>query len=107
MHLILTLALLAGGASDPRQDPAAGKLGIGLEGVGGRALEFVDAMKTSRAWETPDGRRPARTDEHGWPLEDARTVVFDLRPTFAWAPPIDDPDRYQIDVSGRYSLSFR
>jgi hypothetical protein len=85
----------------------ADKLGVGLEGIGGHALEFVDVMKTSRAWETLDGKGSAKVDANGWPTEDARTVAFDMRPAFAWAPPIDDPDKYQIDVSGRYSLSFK
>ncbi|GAB4239135.1 MAG: hypothetical protein Kow00109_13860 [Acidobacteriota bacterium] len=82
----------------------ASRIGVGLEGIGGRGLEFVDAAKTSRPWEAIGGG-PADVDEHGWPLEDARTVFFDLRPTMAWAPPMDDPDAFQIDVSGWYRLS--
>ncbi|HSI74089.1 MAG TPA: hypothetical protein VK934_13005, partial [Fimbriimonas sp.] len=82
------------------------KIGIGLEGIGGRGLEFVDVMTTSRAWVRLDGS-PAKSDQHGWPLEDARVVVFDMRPTMAWAPPMDDPDAYQIDVSGTYHLRFK
>jgi hypothetical protein len=34
-------------------------------------------------------------------------VLFDVRPAFAWRPPIDDPDGFQPDWSGTYSLSFR
>lgn len=94
---LLALSITAGPYSD--------RLGIGLEGVGGRGLEFVDAMKTSRHFEGPNGGS-VKVDAHGWPLEDARTVVFDLRPAFAWSPPMDDPDAYQIDVSGTYLLSF-
>ncbi|MBI5708034.1 MAG: hypothetical protein HZC36_13715 [Armatimonadetes bacterium] len=86
-------------------NPKSYALGVGLEGVGGRGLEFVDAMKTSRHFEGPNGGS-VKVDAHGWPLEDARTVVFDLRPAFAWAPPMDDPDAYLIDVSGTYHLSF-
>ena len=96
--ILLAIAIAAG--------PYADRLGVGLEGLGGRGLEFVDAMKTSRRWEGVDGGE-VKTDAHGWPLEDARCVVFDLRPAFAWAPPMDDPDAYQIDVSGTYHLSFQ
>ncbi|MEZ0326400.1 MAG: hypothetical protein ACAH95_10880 [Fimbriimonas sp.] len=98
MITLITAALLL----TPAQSP---KLGIGLEGIGGRGLEFVDVMKTSRPWMHADGS-PAKMDTAGWPLEDARVVVFDMRPTMAWAPPMDDPDAYQIDVSGSYKLSF-
>ena len=49
----------------------------------------------------------ATTDAHGWPTEDAQTVIFDIRPFPAWSPPIDDPDRFQPDWSGIYHLSFR
>ncbi len=80
-------------------------LGVGLEGIGGRGLEFVDVMKTLRPWEGANGG-PVQTDAQGWPLSDARSVAFDMRPAMAWAPPMDDPDAYQIDVSGTYSLSF-
>lgn len=83
----------------------ASRIGVGLEGIGGRGLEFVDAAKTLRPWESLDGDG-LTVDEHGWPLEDARTVFFDLRPTMAWAPPPDDPDAFQIDVSGWYRLTF-
>ncbi|MBC8066025.1 MAG: hypothetical protein H7Y17_14425 [Chlorobia bacterium] len=100
---MLIVACLILGISSQGGTP---KLGAGLEGIGGRGLEFVDVMKTARPWETLDGR-PAKVDASGWPLEDARTVAFDMRPTFAWAPPMDDPSGYQIDVSGRYSLSFK
>jgi hypothetical protein len=85
---------------------AQAQVGIGLEGIGGRGMEFVDVMKTSRPWTRFDGA-PASADERGWPKEDARIVVFDMRPTMAWAPPMDDPDAYQIDVSGTYHLRFK
>lgn len=84
-----------------------GKIGVGLEGIGGRGLEFVDAAKTLRPFEKIDGSGAAPTDADGYPTTDARTVFFDLRPTFAWAPPIDDPEAYQVNVSGTYKLSFR
>lgn len=83
------------------------RIGVGLEGIGGRGLEFVDAAKTLRPWEPLSGTQAVPLDEHGWPSSDARTVFFDLRPVMAWAPPIDDPDAFQIDVSGWYRLSFQ
>ncbi|MGV3613730.1 MAG: hypothetical protein ACO1SV_00225 [Fimbriimonas sp.] len=64
-------------------------------------------MKTSREWETLDGSAKVPTDKDGWPTADARVVAFDMRPTMAWAPPMDDPEGYQIDVSGTYHLSFK
>ncbi len=60
----------------------AGRIGIGLEGIGGRGLEFVDAIKTASRWEAI-GEGPLPTDQDGWPLADFKVVVFDLRPTFA------------------------
>lgn len=97
--LVIAVAVLAFAG------PYSDRLGIGLEGIGGRGLEFVDAMKTSRRWEAIGGGE-VKVDPHGWPLGDARTVVFDMRPAFAWAPPMDDPAGFQIDVSGTYHLSF-
>ena len=29
---------------------------------------------------------------------------FDYRPTGAWAPPIDDPEQRQADLSGEWTL---
>lgn len=84
----------------------ASRVGIGID-MGGTRL-FVDAAKTLRAWEYHDGSRiPIELlDEHGWPMVDPRTVVFDERPIPAWAPPIDDPDEYMADVSGTYAMRF-
>ncbi|MBC8160297.1 MAG: fibronectin type III domain-containing protein [Roseiflexaceae bacterium] len=106
----LLLATLLSALGTPATPASAatypGKIGVGLEGIGGRGLEFVDAAKTLRPFETIDGSGPAPTDASGYPTSDARTVFFDMRPTFAWAPPTDDPEAYQIDVSGTYKLSF-
>jgi hypothetical protein len=99
------LAAIAVPAQPARAGTYPGKIGVGLEGIGGRGLEFVDAAKTLRPWELIGGGA-APKDASGWPTSDARTVFFDMRPTFAWAPPIDDPDAYQINVSGTYKLSF-
>jgi hypothetical protein len=84
----------------------SGWVGVGLEGIGGRALEFVDAARTLRPFESLSGGT-VPVDAAGWPLQDARTVIFDHRPAYAWDPPEDDPDKFQIDLSGRYALSFK
>ncbi|MBN9503253.1 MAG: hypothetical protein J0H02_15865 [Armatimonadetes bacterium] len=102
MPLLVALALLA----FPPQTSYRDKIGVGLEGIGSRGLEFVDVMKTTRPLEKPSGG-PAKIDANGWPLEDFKLVAFDMRPVMAWAPPMDDPEGYQMDVSGSYSLSFK
>ncbi len=99
------LALTATAQSEDGGMVPTGRIGVGLEGPGGRSLSLVDAAKTSTPWR-PIGEGELPKDEHGWPLADAQVVFFDLRPTYAWAPPADDPDAYQIDVSGTYKLSF-
>lgn len=81
------------------------RIGIELEGIGGRGLEFVDAAKSLKIWESLEGKA-ACLDKEGWPTGDTRGVFFDLRPLFASAPPMDDPEAYQIDLSGIYHLSF-
>ena len=75
---------------------------IGVEGD----FAFVDLAKTLRTFEAIDGSGSAPTDSQGWPTSDARSVIFDHRPVFAWAPPIDDPDAYQPDMSGTYKLTL-
>ncbi len=102
------LAIRAGAAA--AVDPGADRrIGIELDGIGGGSREkpFVDAARTIRAWMPSSGNKPVPLDERGWPKSDASTVVFDIRPVFAWAPPIDDPDAFQPDWSGTYALSFR
>jgi hypothetical protein len=102
--------LVVGGASlVPAQTPYAKRLGIELDGIsdGSREKPFVDVAKTFRAWmPASGGKAPVPLDEHGWPRSDAATVLFDIRPAFAWAPPIDDPDAFQPDWSGSYALRF-
>jgi hypothetical protein len=83
-----------------------GKVGVGLEGLGGRGLEFVDVVKTTRTFEAAAGGAVSM-DADGWPNADARTVLFDMRPVAAWAGSIDDPTQYQIDVTGTYKLSLK
>ncbi|MFN3729058.1 MAG: hypothetical protein ACK4XJ_05035 [Fimbriimonadaceae bacterium] len=86
----------------------APKIGIELDGLGdgNRGRPFIDLAKTMRPWQAVVGDRLVTVDELGWPTQDAATVFFDIRPTMAWAPPIDDPDGFQPDWSGTYHLSF-
>lgn len=55
-------------------------IGVGLEGLAdwSRAMMFVDAMKTSRAWGKPQTpwEHTVKTDKFGWPTEDAGIVVI-------------------------------
>jgi hypothetical protein len=69
--------------------------------------EFVDMIELTRPFEAPQGGKVA-IDERGWPLADARTVVFDQRPVAAWLglQNVDDPDRYHQDMRGVYKLLF-
>ena len=87
----------------------ADKFGIELDGIGdgNRGKTFVDLGKTLRAWKLPDGKTDAPQDEHGWPKADASTVLFDIRPFGTWAPPVDDPEKFQPDWSGTYKMSFQ
>ena len=41
--------------------------------------------------------------ELGWPLADCQILIFDHRPTHAWAPPMDDPEHRQLDYSGSWT----
>ncbi len=103
--------LLSVGSSGNAAPPYASKVGVDLDGVGDGAREkpFVDVAKTLRPW-TPAPGTPTNQgiplDEHGWPKSDAATVLFDTRPVFAWAPPMDDPDAFTPDWGGVYSVSF-
>ena len=86
----------------------AAKIGVELDGIGDgmRSTPFIDVAKTLRPWTSPDSRKPVPTDARGWPMADAQTVLFDIRPFPAWNPPIDDPSRFQPDWSGTYHLAF-
>lgn len=42
----------------------------------------------------------------GWPNRDCVVTVFDLRPTHAWAPPLDDPEARQRNLSGMWDVTF-
>jgi len=77
---------------------------LGVE-VADRPGAFADAAKTLRPWQS--GSKSAPTDKDGWPTTDAFTVIFDDRPAFAWAPPMDDPEKRQPDEGGIYHMSFK
>lgn len=87
----------------------SGQIGVGVGECteGNRARVMVDLGKGFRPFQQFNGGGAAPVDDHGWPVSDGSTVLFDIRPTFAWAPPIDDPDQFQPDWSGRYALSFQ
>ncbi len=84
-----------------------GKLGINLGPV--HPQVWIDIVRSARAWEnTGGGRLPASDmDENGWPKTDFITVLMDQRPVMEWAGTIDDPEKYRIDMSGRYKGSFQ
>lgn len=85
-----------------------GKIGVGLDGIGGVALEFPNVTLTASAWQSVvNNGNLATTDAMGWPTEDFRVVFFDHRPFNAWNNLPDDPEKYVVDPSGTYSLSFK
>ncbi len=53
-----------------------------------------------RTWQAAGGDPPfdptKDMDALGWPLRDVEGVIFDDRPSFAWAPPLDDPQARQV-----------
>ena len=78
---------------------------VGVE-VGGRPSPFCDVMKTSNPFKDEQGNVVAM-DDSGWPKADGKIAVFDLRPVFAWAPPIDDPEKkIPQNLDGVWKLSF-
>ncbi len=105
----LALGLTAAGAATAQPAPFAGKMGVELSGVGdgGRDRPFVDLARTHRGWVNVDGKGDVPVDARGWPKADAKTVLFDIRPVPAWAPPIDDPDAHQPDWSGSYPFALK
>ncbi len=103
------VTLAAGGARADDLPRYPDKIGVSLEGLGdgARARALVDVAHTLRGWTKPGAGDAVAIDEHGWPLADAQTVLFDIRPYPAWNPPIDDPDAFQPDWSGTYKMSFQ
>jgi len=73
---------------------------------GSRGRGFVDLGRGFRPWAPVSGSGTVPLDSNGWPLGDAQTVLFDIRPVPAWAPPIDDPAQFQPDWSGAYHVTF-
>ena len=78
---------------------------IGTE-ASDRQTGFIDAQKDQGRLVVDGSGNPVPTDANGNPLSDGIAVIFDNRPTFAWAPPIDDPAQDQPNCSGLYTLSF-
>ncbi len=88
--------------------PFPGKMGVGLDGIGGKALEFPLVTLTASRWESvANSGQPATVDAQGWPTEDFRVVFFDHRPFNAWNNNPDDPQHYVVDQSGTYTLSYK
>lgn len=77
-------------------------LGIQADGTA-----FIDMARQERAWEKIAGGT-ALADQNGWPLEDAKKVFFDNRAFPAWLgdDKLEDPDKYNHDMSGTWKLSF-
>jgi len=78
---------------------------IGTE-ASDRPTGFIDALKDQGRLTVNASGGAVATDASGNPLSDGIVVVFDDRPTPAWAPPIDDPAQYQPNMSGTYTVSF-
>eukprot|EP00040_Diaphanoeca_grandis_P035385 m.222362 g.222362 ORF g.222362 m.222362 type:complete len:742 (-) comp33372_c1_seq1:245-2470(-) len=77
--------------------------------LGGEAsIEFVNYAHYMRWPSHLNGTDFAREEltQDGWPMQDCKVVLFDMRPTGAWAPPMDDPEQRQADLSGVWTLSF-
>jgi fibronectin type 3 domain-containing protein len=79
---------------------------IGVE-VADRPTGFVDAFKDQGRLFSDSSGNAVPADSSGWPMTDGIAVVFDNRAIPAWAPPIDDPEQYQPECSGTYSVSFQ
>lgn len=85
--------------------PPPSSASLGVE-VGARPPAFCDVVKESRPFMDSSGRA-VPTDPNGWPMNDGKLVVFDLRAAFTWAPPIDDPEkRIPAHLDGIWKLSF-
>jgi uncharacterized protein (TIGR03437 family) len=88
--------------------PFRSRMGIEIDGFGdaSRARPFVDHGRLFRPCTELGGSARVAVDADGWPARDASCVLFDVRPIFAWAPPIDDPDEFQPDWSGTWNVSW-
>ena len=109
-HLICSLIILLTFLSPTKvQSQVYGNfIGIGLEGIGGNALEFVDVLKTSRGFEKVNSTDPVNVDVNGWPTGDFKVVLFDKRPCCPWIGSVDDPhSKIPSDVTGTYRIIFK
>lgn len=104
-YLLLTSLLFFSSSSFAQ--PFAGKIGAGLDGIGGKALEFPNVTLTATTWQSVASGGNATIDALGWPTEDFRVVFFDHRPFNAWNNAPDDPLKFVVDQSGTYTLSFK
>ena len=78
------------------------KIGIGLGGIGGFAMEFSDACKTMRSFDQTS------VDANGYPEHNFTVIVYDMRPCCPWVGSIDDPNKFvPALMSGTYKLSFK
>lgn len=106
-HALIAVLLLASPAFAAARPPHADRIGVNLHRLndGGRGKPFVDVARSLRPWAGVKGEKAAvPVDAKGWPTTDASTVLFDARPAFAWRTPMDDPDAFQPDCSGRYAF---
>eukprot|EP00730_Choanoeca_flexa_P017862 TRINITY_DN8644_c0_g1_i1.p1 TRINITY_DN8644_c0_g1~~TRINITY_DN8644_c0_g1_i1.p1 ORF type:complete len:620 (+),score=168.54 TRINITY_DN8644_c0_g1_i1:126-1985(+) len=81
---------------------------LGVLGAEG-GLDYVNKAMQKLKMKTFDGSDLAinqTIDSNGWPLVDMQVTVFDDRPTYAWAPPIDDPQTRQADYSGLWMVKI-
>lgn len=107
--LIVSVAILNVAAAFPSASsslpPPPTSATLGVE-VSARPPAFCDVIKESRPFMDSQGNE-VQADENGWPTADGKLVVFDMRPAFAWAPPIDDPEkRIPENLGGIWKLSF-
>jgi hypothetical protein len=82
--------------------PLTGPLG------GEGSAEYVDYGRLGRWPSHLNGTVFARSNmtAEGWPRADCSICIFDLRPTGAWAPPMDDPEKRQPDLSGEWTMQI-
>lgn len=100
MRKVVLFALLLASVSLGAQ-PFSDQIGIGLGGIGGYGMEFVDASKTMRSFEG------ATLDADGYPQRDFQVLVFDMRPCCPWLGSTDDPEKFvPALMHGTYKLSF-
>lgn len=71
-------------------DTIKSRMGVNIDLWQGSKM-FADAMKMSLYWqeETSDGIKPAKIDENGWPVNDARITVL-------WQAEFSDVGVYQL-----------